>query len=87
MENDEFSLERFIDSHPDTGCRAAPCCLSCPLPRCKYDFPTQDEVIAVMERERLIVSFAAVRFGISESTIRRMVRDSRRERQEVSTDG
>jgi hypothetical protein len=26
-------------NHTDTGCELHPACLSCPLPRCKYDDP------------------------------------------------
>jgi hypothetical protein len=38
--------------YEDTGCEVAPACLSCPLPRCKYDEPGPGGFRAALKRLR-----------------------------------
>jgi AraC-like DNA-binding protein len=68
----------------DDGCEVSPSCLSCPLPRCKYDDPgwlqrlrreeRDREVIRTRRSEGLTVPQLASRFGVSQRTIFRILR-------------
>tara|TARA_B100000686_G_scaffold186772_1_gene193476 strand:+ start:2367 stop:2687 length:321 start_codon:yes stop_codon:yes gene_type:complete len=82
--------EPFLDSLPeqmhysDTGCEASLSCLSCPLPKCKYDDPAwyqaykridKDLEILNMYEERTFSTFAiAQKFKVSPRTIHRAVK-------------
>jgi hypothetical protein len=76
--------------YPDTGCEAAPACLSCPLARCKYDDPAYFQrqrrrardlkVVTTMRLEGLTVEAAAERFSV---TVRTIWRAKARLRQEL----
>ena len=73
--------------YPDRGCDLAPSCLSCPLPRCKYDDPdhfhrqrrlARDlEVVTTMRLEGLTVEAAAERFSVTVRTVFRIQARSR----------
>lgn len=40
--------------YEDTGCDAAPACLSCPLPRCRYEYAGGlREAVAIMKRTEI----------------------------------
>ena len=79
--------------YEDTGCQAAPKCLTCPLPQCRLDDPAGYQRwrrqqkdrgrIATMNQENLTVEQAAERFGI---TVRTMFRIKRRVREEGDAD-
>ena len=70
-------------NHQDSGCEVSPSCLSCPLPKCKYDDPVwyqqyqQAQVdLRVMETiraEGLTVKQAAARFSVTSRTIFRIM--------------
>ncbi|MQF87316.1 MAG: sigma-70 family RNA polymerase sigma factor [SAR202 cluster bacterium] len=82
--------EPFLDSLPeqmhymDTGCEASLSCLSCPLPRCKYDDPTwyqaykrrdRDlELLTMYKCHNLTTGEIASRFGLSQRTVHRAVK-------------
>jgi hypothetical protein len=77
-----YQLAPLSYVYPDTGCAAAPSCLSCPLARCKYDDPiwfrrqqqqTRDLGMATtMRLEGLTVEAAAERFSVTVRTIYRI---------------
>ena len=87
------SVSSRVDTIPeyyhyeDTGCEVAPSCLSCPLPRCKYDDPVwfqrhrrmaQDlKIWATMRSEGLTVEAAAERFSVTVRTVFRIMRRCR----------
>ncbi|OGO46150.1 MAG: hypothetical protein A2W34_06485, partial [Chloroflexi bacterium RBG_16_64_32] len=61
----------------DDGCDMHPRCLTCPLPRCRYDEPGglramlnayRDEQIAAQRREGAPVDEIAERYGLSRRT-------------------
>ena len=68
----------------DEGCEISPSCLSCPLPKCKYDDPgwfqrhkqrqRDKKVASALQEEGLSVREASVRFGLSQRTIFRILR-------------
>ncbi len=70
--------------YTDTGCDLAPSCLSCPLPRCRYDTPgglaamlrsTRDAAIAdAVRRRRLPIDDVAQMFGLSRRSVFRALR-------------
>ena len=84
----EDALPEHLDYHDD-GCTVFPSCLSCPLPRCRYDVPggaramlnvERDEAIRRMRDEAdLPVDEIANRFRVSRRTVFRVL-TPRRER-------
>jgi len=64
----------------DTGCDLHPACLSCPLPRCRYDEPHGSvsvrrretmQAAARLRSKGLMVSEVAQQLGISERSVYR----------------
>jgi AraC-like DNA-binding protein len=89
MRKNEPLLDRLPEftSYRDTGCDFHPACLTCPLPRCRYDDPgwvqreqrgTRDTAILQLRAaQALSVDELAERFGVSTRTVHRVL--SRRE--------
>ena len=69
--------------YEDTGCEVSSSCLSCPLPRCKYDDPVwyqrnrrlarDFKVWTAIQQENLTVEEAAERFSVTARTIFRII--------------
>lgn len=66
----------------DSGCDVHPSCLTCPLPRCRYEEPgglrallnkTRDEQIAAQRATGMPVAELATRFGVSRRTVFRVL--------------
>ena len=66
----------------DNGCAVSTSCLTCPLPRCRYEEPgglrallnkTRDEQIAVQRATGVPVAELATRFGVSRRTVFRVL--------------
>ncbi|MCC6238351.1 MAG: helix-turn-helix domain-containing protein [Dehalococcoidia bacterium] len=84
----EDALPEHLDYHDD-GCTVFPSCLSCPLPRCRYDVPggaramlnvARDEAIRRMRDEGdLPVDEIANRFRVSRRTVFRVLTPRRPE--------
>ncbi len=80
--------------YEDTGCEVSPSCLTCPLPRCKYDDPVwyqkhrrmaRDlEVWTTMQAEGLTADEAANRFSVTVRTIFRIMHRCREARPEMA---
>ncbi len=78
----EDALPEHLD-YRDDGCEVFPSCLSCPLPRCRYDVPggaramlnvTRDSEIRRMREEGdLDVDEIASRFRVSRRTVFRVL--------------
>ena len=76
-----------LTRYRDAGCDVHPACLTCPLPRCRYDEPEDganilkqlrnDEVLEVFRSERLSAIELAQRFNVSKRTIHRILRAQR----------
>lgn len=76
------SLPEHAD-YRDTGCDVYPSCLSCPLPRCRYDDPGgaaaqvrrgRDETIVLLATRDLVpIEKLATSFGVSRRTIFRVL--------------
>ena len=82
--------EPLIDRLPeftafrDHGCDLHPSCLSCPLPRCRYDDPgwiqreerdqRDAEILRARIAESLPVAHLAARFGVSTRTVHRVIK-------------
>ena len=82
--------EPLIDRLPeftafrDQGCDLHPSCLSCPLPRCRYDDPgwlqreergqRDAEILRARIAESLPVALLAARFGVSTRTVHRVIK-------------
>lgn len=75
---------RHVDPfyYVDTGCSVAPACLSCPLPRCRYDVPGGARAMLNDSRDTGIrdaydggepVVFIAERLGVSTRTVHRVL--------------
>jgi hypothetical protein len=69
----------------DDGCDIHPRCLTCPLPRCRYDEPGgaramvnafRDQRIAALRREGAPVDEIAERYGLSRRTVFRILSTS-----------
>ncbi len=70
----------------DEGCELAASCLSCPFPKCIYDQPggrqrwlkTQRnrEIGRLFNTEGMKVKELAVRFGVSQRTVQRILKNS-----------
>jgi len=68
--------------YQDDGCHVHPHCLTCPLPRCRYDAPGglrallnahRDRQIVEMRRRGATVDALALRFGVSRRTVFRVL--------------
>ncbi len=66
----------------DDGCDVSPTCLTCPLPRCRYEEPgglrallnkTRDEQIVARRSDGVPVAELATRFGVSRRTVFRVL--------------
>lgn len=85
----EDALPEHLD-YRDDGCTVFPSCLSCPLPRCRYDVPggaramlnvARDEAIRRMREEAdLPVDEIANKFRVSRRTVFRVLTPRRSER-------
>ena len=70
--------------YSDTGCDLYPSCLTCPLPRCRYDDPggaasmlrsgRDAAILRLAERDGTTVDTLATMFGLSRRTIFRVLR-------------
>lgn len=77
-------------NYNDTGCDLYPSCLSCPLPRCRYDDPggaaamlregRDASILRLHHREQASIDTLATMFGLSRRTIFRVLRAERTER-------
>ena len=90
-----FIVESIIDLlpeedyYPDLGCDLFPACLSCPLPRCRYDEPEalkygskrrrNKEVMRLKNNEGMTIKQLASAFGLSRRTIHRIIGRSKNE--------
>ena len=73
--------------YEDSGCEVSSSCLTCPLPRCKYDDPVWFQrhrrmardlkVWTTMQMEGLTADEAAERFSVTVRTIFRIMRRCR----------
>ncbi len=72
----------------DNGCDVHPSCLSCPLPRCRYEEPgglrallnkTRDEQIVNQRASGVPVAELATRFGVSRRTVFRVLGNKTRQ--------
>jgi hypothetical protein len=71
----------------DEGCDLYPSCLTCPLPRCRYDKPggaraifnlrRDREIRHLRRRQKLPVDTLARRYGVSRRTVFRILRRGR----------
>jgi hypothetical protein len=75
------SLPEFT-RYRDDGCDVHPSCLSCPLPRCRYEEPgglrallneTRDQEIMMLRAQGVAVGELADRFGVSRRTVFRVL--------------
>lgn len=74
-------------AYSDTGCDLYPSCLTCPLPRCRYEEPggaaamlrtgRDANILRLADREGLTVDQLAETFGVSRRTIFRVLRAGR----------
>ena len=88
-------MNDFVPEHceySDAGCDLFPCCLRCPLTRCRYDRPgrharkeLRNEAIVRLYRKGTTVSELARRFGVSTRTVYRATNQRGNERQPCST--
>ena len=70
----------------DEGCDLFPCCLNCPLPRCRYDKQADGrraskrlrdrEILRQRSQEGKSVADLARSFGVSKRTVQRIIRRS-----------
>jgi len=77
------TASRYGSNFDDTGCEAAPSCLACPLPQCRYDDPDwynrlvkrrQDQELVAALRdlpvsESRAAEKVAARFGVTVRTV------------------
>jgi hypothetical protein len=76
------ALPEFTD-YSDSGCDLYPSCLSCPLPRCRYDDPggaaamlrtgRNAAIARLASRDGLTVEELARAFGVSRRTVFRVL--------------
>jgi len=80
----------------DDGCDIHPHCLSCPLPRCRYDAPGGLRALLNARRDRQIVEMRlkgvpvddlAWRFGVSRRTVFRVLESRNRNAKRIKRDG
>ena len=86
MRRNESASERLpdVETFRDSGCSLHSSCLTCPLPRCRYDDPgwlqreerdSRDaEVLRLKARHQLSVDQLADKFGVSTRTVHRILR-------------
>lgn len=79
------AIERLPETtvYRDTGCDLHPACLTCPLPRCKYDDPgwmqreerdaRDTEVLRLRVGRSRSVQELALQFGLSTRTVHRIL--------------
>ena len=69
-------------AYRDGGCDLAPCCLRCPLARCRFDEPggarklvqgVRDDAVLVRRGEGLGINALASEFGISRRSVFRIL--------------
>jgi hypothetical protein len=93
LEDAPLELPRRIDALPeytdyaDTGCDLYSSCLTCPLPRCRYEEPggasallrggRNASILRLAHDDHLGVDSLAERFGLSRRTIFRILRSGR----------
>ena len=73
--------------YEDTGCEASDSCLDCPLPKCRYDDPAwyvrnrrlarDFRIVHTMQREDLSIEETAMRFGVTNRTVFRILQRCR----------
>ena len=85
MRRNEPLMDRLpeVTVFQDTGCDLHPSCLSCPLPRCRYDDPgwiqreergqRDTELLKLRAKHALPVDELAARFGVSTRTVHRVL--------------
>ncbi len=71
----------------DTGCEVSDSCLDCPLPKCRYDDPAWYQrnrrlardfrIVKTMQQEALSIEDTALRFGITNRTVFRILQRCR----------
>jgi hypothetical protein len=80
------SLPEFTH-YRDDGCSVSPSCLTCPLPRCRYEEPGglravlneyRDRQIVELRRRGAPVPELAERFGVSRRTVFRVIENANR---------
>jgi hypothetical protein len=81
------ALPEYVD-YQDTGCDLYASCLSCPLPRCRYDDPggapamlrtgRDEAILRYAQRDGITVENLAQMFGLSRRTIFRVLAKSPR---------
>ena len=70
-------------NYRDTGCDIAPACLSCPLPRCRYDMPPGRKVeernaqVAARRNDGAKMKQIAAEFNISPRTVSRVLQKTK----------
>lgn len=86
MRRNEPLLDRLpeLTGYRDTGCDIHPVCLTCPLPRCRYDEPgwrqreerdqRDSELLQIRLRNAISVEELAARFGVSARTVHRILK-------------
>src|SRR5438034_358200 len=76
----------------DDGCEIHPQCLTCPLPRCRYDEPggltgllngLRDREIAALKSRGMAVEEIADTFGVSRRTVFRVLTEKYKARRPV----
>jgi hypothetical protein len=90
----EKSSSEFTDLPPefcqyrDEGCSASPTCLYCPLPCCLYEEGCRrnkslrdQEIVRLHNEEKQTLGELAVRFDLSQRTIRRVLKASQKTRE------
>jgi hypothetical protein len=80
------ALPEYTD-YQDSGCSLYPSCLSCPLPRCRFDTPggaasmlrdgRDARILRLAGRDGMTVDRLAEMFGLSRRTIFRVLRAGR----------
>jgi hypothetical protein len=80
------ALPEYTD-YEDTGCDLYPSCLSCPLPRCRYDEPggapallrtgRDATILRLAHEDRVSIDRIAQMFGLSRRTVFRVLRSGR----------
>ncbi len=85
----EVDLPPEYCHYRDEGCEFADSCLNCPLPKCIYDQPggrhrwlkgTRDrEILRLASSEAKGVKELALRFGVSQRTVQRVLKRMRNE--------
>lgn len=76
-------------TYHDEGCELARACLSCPLPRCRYDDPgvrrnplknrRNHDIAHLRQAEGIGIGELAAKFGLSKRSVHRILRRANRE--------